>query len=64
MSERCPLCGKTDRALFGALFIRARMAASKNDQLVGEKNDLYVTMEQLHEIMLGIAQEEASNGGR
>lgn len=59
MSERCPLCGQTDRALFGALFIRARIIANKNNQLVGEKNDMYLTMEQLHEIMLQITEEES-----
>lgn len=32
--------------------------ANKNNQRVGEKNDLYITMEQLHREMFEIQQEE------
>lgn len=58
MSERCPLCGNTDRAVFGALYIRLFGLANKNNQTVGEKNDLYVTLEQVHGAMLQIHEEE------
>lgn len=58
MSERCPICGNTDRPLFGALYIQAFGIANKNNQTIGECNDLYVTLEQIHSIMLRIAEEE------
>lgn len=60
MSERCPLCGQTDRAVFGALYIRAFSAANNNNQTIGEDRDLYITLEQLHGIMLGITEEESA----
>jgi hypothetical protein len=63
VSERCPLCGNTDRPLFGALYIRALSIANTNNQTVGEKNDLFITMEQLHSIMLGITEEESRQQG-
>jgi hypothetical protein len=59
MSERCPLCGNTDRALFGALYMRAFTAANRNSQTIGEKHDLYITLEQIHSIMFSIAEEES-----
>lgn len=59
MSERCPVCGQTDRAMFGALYIKLISAAQTNNQTVGEKNDLYVTLEQAHGAMQQIMREEA-----
>ena len=55
----CPVCGKTDRPIFGAIFASAMIAANKNNQTVGEKHDLFVTLEQLQEIMRRIVQEES-----
>lgn len=59
MSEKCPLCGQTDRPLFGALYIRAFSEANKSNQTTGEKRDLFITLEQLHRIMFDIQQEES-----
>jgi len=63
MSEKCPLCGKSDRALFGALYIRLFGVANTNNQLVGEDNDLFVTLEQVHSAMLKINEEETAAHG-
>ena len=60
MSEKCPVCGKSDRALFGALYIRLFSAANTNNQTVGDERDLYVTLEQVHDAMLKIHEEEVA----
>lgn len=60
MSERFPICGQTDRPLFGALYIRAFSVANKNNQTIGDARDLFVTLEQLHSVMFEIQQEELS----
>ena len=63
MSEKCPLCGNTDRPVFGAIFIRALSIANTGNQTVGEKNDLFITLEQLQRIMLAIKEEEMTQHG-
>jgi hypothetical protein len=43
--------------IIGAVYLRAIHAANRNHQTVGEKNDLYVTIEQLEAILQEIAKE-------
>lgn len=47
----------SDRPIFGAIYLRAMSIASRSNQTVGEKNDLYVTIEQLEAILREVKQE-------
>lgn len=46
-----------DRPVFGAIYLRAMMVANRSNQTVGEKNDLYVTIEQLEAILREVKEE-------
>lgn len=45
-----------EEGVLGAVFLEAVHVANKNNQIVGEKKDLYVTLEQLEEILLKVKE--------
>jgi hypothetical protein len=52
-----PIDMQTSVGLFAAVYLRATGLAGKNNQVVGEKHDLYLTLEQLMEILRDVAAE-------
>jgi hypothetical protein len=49
---------KTSDELF-EVYLQALKIASSSNQVVGEKNDLYVTLEELHEIISRLSKERS-----